>query len=358
MCSNNDQYYYIISIKILKIILGRGIMIENISPVNNQIPYTTVEAPVLPATKEASHEEDDVFLPARQGAFRACSEKNISTSMSGLKSDPAQIESETVTAAGCSEARTGDIPSLKPDAPYALFDFDGTLSRGFISMDFLDYVHEKGLYSDKEYRHQMDILDKYKNKTMSYDDWVEEWGRSWARGLAGKEQTDLDEAAKAFFEGFKSNIYPEARQIISELHSRGYSTVMVSAGVSETADIAGRELGFDSVIATRCNVNDGIYTGELATSLHTATGKGKMVDDLEASYGSPSFAFGDSSGDIGMLSRSRHPVCLNPNAELKEVAREKGWDRMPISSAHKFLQDVLDREASSHNNEDWNIAKP
>jgi HAD superfamily hydrolase (TIGR01490 family) len=330
---------------------------ENISGVNRQMPCSPVEAHITQEKKETPLKENDVFLPASQMAAQAAADKGISISLSGEKEQSLPIGDEAVGKAGSSEACNSGIPVLNPDAPYALFDFDGTLSRGFISMDYLDYVHDKGLYSDKEYRHQMDILDKYKNKAMSYDDWVEEWGRSWARGLDGQKQTDLDEAARTFFEGFKSNIYPEAKRIISELHSRGYSTVMVSAGVSETADIVGKELGFDAVIATRCNIKDGVYAGELTTSLHTSTGKGKMVDDLGAAYGQPSFAFGDSSGDTGMLGKSRHPVCLNPNAELRAVAREKGWDRMPISSAEQFLKDVLDREEAEKNRADWNIAK-
>ncbi|GEM_PF-2448425 len=334
-------------------------MLENISPVNNQMLYGALESHTVPEAKDTPGSAGDGFVSSEMRPSHVTGKTNLSTPVSDSIPRSSQTISEASTdiASGCSEAQTSGIPSLKPDAPYALFDFDGTLSRGFISMDFLDYAHEKGLYSDKEYRHQMDILDKYKQKTMSYDDWVEEWGRSWARGLAGRKQSDLDAAARVFFESFKGNIYPEAQRIIAELRSHGYSNVMVSAGVSETADIAGRELGFDSVIATRCKIVDGVYTGELATSLHTATGKGKMVDELEAAYGAPTFAFGDSSGDIGMLSRSRHPVCLNPNSELKAVARQKGWDRMPISSGVTYLQDALAREASSQLDKDWNIAK-
>ncbi|MDQ7825938.1 MAG: HAD family phosphatase [Candidatus Eremiobacteraeota bacterium] len=334
-------------------------MLENISPINNQMLYGTLESPAIPEAKDTPGSAGDGFVSSKMRPLDAPGGTNLSTRGSNCEVKLSQnfAGAEADSASGCREAHTSDIPTLKPDAPYALFDFDGTLSRGFISMDFLDYAHEKGLYSDKEYRHQMDILDKYKNKTMSYDDWVEEWGRSWARGLEGRKQSDLDAAAKVFFESFKGNIYPEAERIVAELRSRGYSTVMVSAGVSETADIAGRELGFDAVIATRCKVIDGVYTGELATSLHTASGKGKMVDELEAAYGAPTFAFGDSSGDIGMLSRSRHPVCLNPNSELRTVARQKGWERMPISSGVTYLQDVLAREASSPLNENWNMAK-
>jgi phosphoserine phosphatase len=74
--------------------------------------------------------------------------------------------------------------------------------------------------------------------------------------------------------------------------------------------LAAAELGAAGAFDTRCHVVDGVHTGEVATTLHTPTGKGDLVACLEARHGPPLFAFGDSSGDVPMLERARHPICV------------------------------------------------
>lgn len=230
------------------------------------------------------------------------------------------------------------LPGIPAGGRYALFDFDGTLSRGFISLQFLDFAHDHGLYADTEYKHQNDILQQYKSGAMSYDAWVEEWGRSWARGIKGQRVDDMNAAAKTFFESFRPNIYKEASSIVAYLAAQGLTNVMVSAGIYEVVDVARQSLGLNATIATRGEVVDGRYTGELTTHVHTATGKGEVVDQLAAGHGQPAYAFGDSTGDISMLSRAHTPVCLNPNAELTQVAEARGWTHLPISDALGYLQ--------------------
>lgn len=223
--------------------------------------------------------------------------------------------------------------------PYALFDLDGTLSRGYISLAFMDDLHRRGLYDDADYQHQQVILNQYKAKTLSYDDWVSQWGQTWAHGLKGQKESKVRQAARKFFEAYRSNLYPEARILVSDLKAHGLENVMVSAGVFEVVDEARRYLGLDRTEATRVRVENGIYTGELTTELHTPTGKAALVQQLTAAAGiGPNFAFGDSSGDIGMLSLARVPVALNPNADLSQEAARRGWAQMPIADAPAFLQ--------------------
>ena len=55
----------------------------------------------------------------------------------------------------------------------------------------------------------------------------------------------------------------------------------------------------------------------------------------------PTFAFGDSSGDIGMLGLAKVPVALNPNEDLAREAERRGWAAMPIAAAPEFLEGWL-----------------
>lgn len=112
---------------------------------------------------------------------------------------------------------------------------------------------------------------------------------------------------------------------MNDLKVHGYKNVMVSAGVYEVIDEARKSLGLEETIATQAEVVDGHYSGQLATQLHLPTGKVQALQELIAENGQPGFAFGDSSGDIGMLQLSKRPVCLNPYQDLAEEAARQGW---------------------------------
>jgi hypothetical protein len=47
------------------------------------------------------------------------------------------------------------------------------------------------------------------------------------------------------------------------------------------------------------------------------------------------WAYSDSSNDLPMLSTVGHPVAVNPDARLKRVARESGWDIRDFRTGRK-----------------------
>jgi hypothetical protein len=46
-------------------------------------------------------------------------------------------------------------------------------------------------------------------------------------------------------------------------------------------------------------------------------------------------AYSDSTNDLPMLSLVGHPVAVNPDADLKRVAREKGWEIRDFRTGRK-----------------------
>ena len=55
----------------------------------------------------------------------------------------------------------------------AFSDFDGTLAKGYISMEFMDFLHNKGIYSREAYAKQGALFQEHKTGNVSYDRWVE-----------------------------------------------------------------------------------------------------------------------------------------------------------------------------------------
>lgn len=210
----------------------------------------------------------------------------------------------------------------------ALFDFDGTLSQGYISMEFLYWLTEHNIYPQELCRQQKDLAEGSKQGKISYEDWCDQWGILWAKGLADKKVSLVEKAAQDFFQKFKTNIYPSSYKLIELIKSRGYRTLQVSTAAFEVANLAARELGIDETHATQVGIKNGLYTNELLTKFHTPIGKKEFMEKLTASgeYDmSTSTAFGDSIHDAGILEQVKYPVALNPTKELTDLAKKNNW---------------------------------
>jgi HAD superfamily hydrolase (TIGR01490 family) len=208
----------------------------------------------------------------------------------------------------------------------AVFDFDGTLSKGYISIDFLHALHEAGLYTPKYYNEQMKLLESHRRGELSYDDWCARWAELWTNGLKGSRQEKVSAIAASFFEKFKENIYQESYDIIRNLKQSGYEIVLLSVGASEVINLAASELGVHKSFSTALEIRDGVYTGRIETDFHKPRGKENCLRKLltESVY-DKTVGFGDSETDIGFIELLQTKVALNPSEKLKDFATKHGW---------------------------------
>ncbi len=52
-------------------------------------------------------------------------------------------------------------------------DIDGTLSSGYISLEFLEFLHGKKLFSSIEFEKSLKMAQDYKNGSLSYMGWLD-----------------------------------------------------------------------------------------------------------------------------------------------------------------------------------------
>ena len=122
-------------------------------------------------------------------------------------------------------------------------------------------------------------------------------------------------------------VYDEAVSLIEDHHLAGRDVIIVSASGTEMVDPIGELLGVDAVIATRMGVADGRYTGAIDFYAY-AENKAAAMQELAAERGydlSRSFAYSDSVTDVHMLEAVGHPHAVNPDKELRRIAREREW---------------------------------
>jgi HAD superfamily hydrolase (TIGR01490 family) len=122
-------------------------------------------------------------------------------------------------------------------------------------------------------------------------------------------------------------VYDEAVSLIEDHHLAGRDVIIVSASGSEMVEPIGELLGVDAVVASRLSTEDGRFTGAIDFYAY-AENKAVAMQELAERRGydlSRSFAYSDSITDVHMLEVVGHPHAVNPDKELRRVARERGW---------------------------------
>ncbi len=122
-------------------------------------------------------------------------------------------------------------------------------------------------------------------------------------------------------------VYDEAVQLIAEHKQAGHDVVIVSTSGSEVVEPIGAMLGADRVVATRLEIVDGRYTGEISYYAY-AEEKARAVEALAAELGydlDSCYAYSDSVTDVPMLEAVGHPFAVNPDKELRRTATAREW---------------------------------
>ena len=123
-------------------------------------------------------------------------------------------------------------------------------------------------------------------------------------------------------------VYDEAVSLIEEHHLAGRDVIIVSASGAEMVEPIGELLGVDAVIASQLSIDEeGRYTGEIDFYAY-AENKAAAIGQLAERRGydlSRSYAYSDSITDVHMLEIVGHPHVVNPDKELRRVARDRGW---------------------------------
>ncbi|MBV9832126.1 MAG: HAD-IB family hydrolase [Marmoricola sp.] len=122
-------------------------------------------------------------------------------------------------------------------------------------------------------------------------------------------------------------VYDEAVGLIEDHHLAGRDVVIVSASGTEVVEPIGEMLGADRVVATRMEVADGKYTGGIEFYAY-AEAKATAIRQLAEDHGydlERSYAYSDSITDVHMLEEVGHPYAVNPDKDLRRIARERGW---------------------------------
>jgi HAD superfamily phosphoserine phosphatase-like hydrolase len=119
-----------------------------------------------------------------------------------------------------------------------------------------------------------------------------------------------------------------ARDLVAR-HAADLCAIVTATNRFITAPIA-RELGVPHLLATDVEEVAGRFTGKPRGTPTFREGKNRRVDEWLAERGTrldeyESWFYSDSHNDLPLLERVTHPVAVDPDDTLRDLASRRGW---------------------------------
>ncbi len=243
----------------------------------------------------------------------------------------AQLAGEA-SAEAAYQAVHGDVPvAVLPGADLtaaAFFDVDNTMMQGASVFHFARGLAARKFFTTGD-------LVRFALRQVKFriggEDQVDtsdarEEALSFVAGRSVAQIVTLGE--EIYDELMADKIYPRTRALAQRHLDAGQRVWLVTATPVELAQIIGRRLGLTGALGTVAATEDGVYTGRLVGELLHGKAKAAAVRALAAREGLDlrrCTAYSDSINDVPMLSVVGTAVAINPDGQLRDIARRRNW---------------------------------
>jgi HAD superfamily hydrolase (TIGR01490 family) len=148
--------------------------------------------------------------------------------------------------------------------------------------------------------------------------------------VAGRSTRQFVDVGEEIYDELMADRIWSGTLALAHMHlAAGQRVWLVTATPVELATIIARRLGLTGALGTVAETVDGVYTGRLVGDILHGEAKAAAVRALairERLDLHRCTAYSDSANDIPMLSMVGTAVAVNPDPDLRETARVRGWD--------------------------------
>jgi HAD superfamily hydrolase (TIGR01490 family) len=210
----------------------------------------------------------------------------------------------------------------------AFFDLDRTLMAGSSGMQFARSAYASGMVNRRQLM-RWGVEHVHYRLHGSTDERTAQLLSQVKELLGGVPARDIARLAPGLLAGVLPRIYPQMLDEVRAHQDAGRPTFIVSAAGNDLVEMLARVLGMEGGIGTRYEVDgDGLLTGRIVEPFVYADGKVAAMRGFAEEHDidlAESWAYSDSVSDLPMLREVGHPVAVNPDAGLAEIATAESW---------------------------------
>jgi phosphoserine phosphatase len=222
-------------------------------------------------------------------------------------------------SAAKSEQFIESVTRLQPRL--AAFDCDGTLWGGDAGESFFSWEFQQRLVDTKTAEWAKARYADYKAGLVDEDTMCGEM----VTLHQGLKDTVLADAAQRFFdERMATQIFLVMKELVDRLQQQGCEVWAVSSSNQWVVRAGARHFGIpaEKTLSAEVLVSGGVISDRL---VRVPSGPGKSEAIRSVVKRTPDATFGNSRWDAEMLAMARHAFAINPNRDLEELARTRGW---------------------------------
>jgi HAD superfamily hydrolase (TIGR01490 family) len=216
----------------------------------------------------------------------------------------------------------------------ALFDLDNTLIGGDSDFEWAQFLIGKGVL-DRELHEakNLEFYEQYKAGTLDIAAFLD----FQLAPLARHTRAELDAWHQEFVSThIRPLISSAARRLVARHADAGDLLAIVTATNSFVTGSIPREFNIPHLIATIPAQESGRFTGQPRGTPSFREGKIVRVEAWLESLGlwlgsfEKSWFYSDSLNDLPLLEKVTHPVAVDADPTLAQVAAERGWLRISL----------------------------
>ncbi|GGF95805.1 hydrolase [Rhodococcoides trifolii] len=157
--------------------------------------------------------------------------------------------------------------------------------------------------------------------------------------VAGRSTAELARLGEEIYDELIADKIWAGTRALAQMHlDAGQQVWLVTATPVELASIIAKRLGLTGALGTVAESKDGLFTGRLVGDILHGLGKAHAVRTLAVREGLDlrrCTAYSDSHNDVPMLSLVGTAVAVNPDADLRELAKNRGWEIRDFRTGRK-----------------------
>jgi HAD superfamily hydrolase (TIGR01490 family) len=223
-------------------------------------------------------------------------------------------------------------PSVPPDlTAAAFFDVDNTMMMGASMFHFARGLAARKFFTTSDLAGFAWQQVKFRVGGRELDQQDIHASREQALSfVAGRGVEELVTLGEEIYDELMTDKIWSGTRALAQMHlDAGQRVWLVTATPVELASIIAHRLGLTGALGTVAENENGVYTGRLVGDIMHGAAKAYAVRALAAREGLDlrrCTAYSDSANDVPMLSVVGTAVAVNPDAQLRDTARRRGWE--------------------------------